>query len=135
MLIRKAVRSDWEQILGLARECGLDYPGMERDEFQVAEQDGRVLGIVGLKRHTECVELCALGVDSVNRGRGIGGQLVFELLAAVREDVYLATIIPGYFERLGFKPSAAVPPSMVKDADWCAGCRRDLCTVMVRRPA
>ena len=135
MLIRKAAQSDWGQILRLARECDVHYPGMEKDEFWVADENGRVLGIVGLKRHPGCLELCALGVDAANPGRGIGGRLVFELLAGVREDVYLATVIPGYFERLGFERRAAFPPSMVKDPDWCAGCRRDLCTVMVRCPA
>jgi amino-acid N-acetyltransferase len=133
MLIRKAARSDCEQIHRLARECDVDYPGMEKDDFLVAERDGRVLGIVGLKRHTGCLELCGLGVAAANRGLGIGGRLVFELLAGVREDVYLATVIPGYFERLGFERAAAIPPAMVKSQDWCAGCRRDLCAVMVRR--
>ena len=119
----------------LARECDVDYPGMDKDEFLVAERAGRVLGIVGLKRHPGCLELVALAVAAASRGTGIGGKLVFELLAGVREDVYLATVIPGYFDRLGFVRPAEVPRSMVKDPDWCAGCRRDLCTVMVRRPA
>lgn len=135
MFVRKAVPQDWDEIFRIARESGLDYPGMEADDFLVAERDGRVAGIVGLKRHPECLELCALGVDVTYRGSGIGRQLVAGLLAGVREDVYLATVIPGYFERLGFLRSAAVPPSMIKDPEWCAGCRRDLCTVMVWRPA
>jgi N-acetylglutamate synthase-like GNAT family acetyltransferase len=133
MIIRHAAPSDREQIIRLARECDVDFPGMEKDDFLVAEQDGRVLGIVGLKRHPGCLELCALGVDSLNRRRGIGEKLVCELTAAVRGDIHLATVIPGYFERLGFERAAAIPPAMVKDPDWCAGCRRDLCTVMIRR--
>jgi N-acetylglutamate synthase-like GNAT family acetyltransferase len=133
MLIRKAAHPDWEQVVRLAGKCGLEYPGMETDDFWVAEQDGRVHGIVGLQRHAGCLELCALGVDPASRKRGVGRDLVFALLAGVREDVHLATVIPGYFERLGFERTAGFPPGMVKDPDWCAGCRRDLCTVMVRR--
>ena len=135
MLIRKAVSTEWEHVFRIARECDVDYPGMEKDEFLVAERDGLVLGIVGLKRHPGCLELVALGVAAASRGTGIGGKLVLELLSRVREDVYLATVIPGYFERLGFVRPAEAPRPMVKDADWCAGCRRDLCTVMVRRSA
>jgi len=135
MFIREAAPPDYEQLVRLARECDVDYPGMEKDDFLVAEQDCRVLGIVGLKSHPGCLELCALGVDGANRKLGIGRKLVFELLAGVRDDIYLATVIPGYFERLGFERVAAIPPAMVKDPDWCAGCRRDLCTVMVRRSA
>lgn len=133
MIIRRASRPDWVQIAKLAKECELNYSGMESDKFWVAEEDGRVFGIVALKSHPECRELCALGVDPKRRGLGIGKRLALELIGGVRGDVYLATIIPGFFERLGFVKPPDVPPSMVKDADWCAGCRRDLCTVMVRR--
>ena len=135
MRILKAAQPDWEQIVRLARECDVHYPGMEKDDFWVALEGTRVVGIVGLKRHPGCLELCALGVDEASRGSGIGRRLVSGLLAGVSEDVFLATVIPGYFEGLGFERPSAVPPSMIKDADWCAGCNRDLCTVLVRRPA
>ena len=134
MLIRKAISADWDRIYQLAEECGLDYPGMDKDDFLVAEDGGRLRGIVGLKRHPGGLELCSLGVEPGGRRRGVGGELVKALLAGLREDVYLATVIPGYFERLGFRRTAVFPDAMVKDPDWCAGCRRDLCTVMVRRP-
>ncbi len=135
MLIRKAAPADWEHVIRIARECGVDYPGLEKDEFLVAERDGQAVGVVGLRRHPGCLELVALGVAAASRGAGIGGKLVSELLGGLREDVYLATVIPGYFERLGFVRPAEVPASMAKDPDWCAGCRRELCTVMVRRTA
>jgi N-acetylglutamate synthase-like GNAT family acetyltransferase len=133
MVVRRALALDWPRIVSLARECGLDYAGMEADEFWVAEEAGRVLGIVALKTHAECRELCALGVDAAWRGRGIGARLVRHLLGGVDGDVYLATVIPEFFERLGFERSVDVPRSLVKDAAWCVGCRRELCVVMVRR--
>jgi N-acetylglutamate synthase-like GNAT family acetyltransferase len=135
MVIRRALPQDWPQIVRVARDCGLDYAGMEADEFWVAEEAGRVLGIVALKTHLECWELCALGVDAAWRGRGIGARLVRHLLGGLHGDVHLATVIPAFFERLGFERSAEVPRSLVKDAAWCAGCRRELCVVMVRRPS
>lgn len=135
MLIRKAAATDWDRLARLARDCEVDYPGMEADDFLAAEDGGRVVGMVGLKRHPGCLELVALGVDAERRGTGIGTQLVSELLAGVREDIYLATVIPGYFGRLGFERTDAVPAGMAKDPEWCAGCRRDLCAVMVRRHA
>jgi len=133
MRIRRAARPDWDQIVSLAQECGLNYAGMERDQFLVAEEGGRLGGIVAFKIHAGCRELCALGVAPALRGRGIGRRLVLELVGGVRGDVYLATIIPAFFEPLGFERCAVVPRSMVKDDEWCAGCRRDLCAVMVRR--
>jgi N-acetylglutamate synthase-like GNAT family acetyltransferase len=87
----------------------------------------------GLKMHPECFELCALGVDEKWRGRGWAGQLVRALLQEAPGNLYLATIIPGYFARFGFVKAEAVPPSMIKKPEWCAGCRPELCTVMVRK--
>jgi N-acetylglutamate synthase-like GNAT family acetyltransferase len=133
MAIRRARARDWPQIFGLARECGLDYAGMEADEFWVAEEAGQVAGIVALKTHPECRELCALGVEAAWRGRGIGAGLVRHLLGETRGDIHLATVIPEFFERLGFERSDGIPPSLVKDEEWCAGCRRENCRVMVRR--
>jgi N-acetylglutamate synthase-like GNAT family acetyltransferase len=133
MVIRKAGAADWNQVLELAQTCRLDYTGMETDDFWIAEEGGRVSGIVALKLHPECRELCALGVDEKYRGRGLGKRLVHELCSQVRGDLHLATIIPDFFAKLGFERAEVIPPSMIKNSDWCAGCRRDLCVVMIRR--
>jgi N-acetylglutamate synthase-like GNAT family acetyltransferase len=133
MLIRKAGRADLAEVIRLARACALDYEGMEADAFLVAEEGGRILGICGLKKHPECLELCALGVAEEWRGRGYGKRLVQEALKEAPGELYLATIIPGFFAPFGFAKPDIVPPSMVKKAEWCAGCRPELCTVMVRK--
>jgi N-acetylglutamate synthase-like GNAT family acetyltransferase len=133
MSVRKAQEEDLPDVVRLATKHGLDYGGMEADDFWVVEEAGRVVGICGLKRHPECLELCALGVEEAFRGRGWGEKLVWAVLGDAADTVYLATIIPGFFARLGFGKARSIPSSMVKKAEWCAGCRPELCTVMVRR--
>jgi len=133
MPIRKANKADFPDIIRLAKACSLDYEGMEADAFLVAEERGRILGICGLKKHPECFELCALGVGMKWRGRGWGGRLVRAVLGEAPGEIYLATVIPGFFAPFGFEKAVAVPPSMVKKAEWCAGCRPELCTVMVKK--
>ena len=135
MRVRKAVSADIPFVLRLACDLGLDYPGLEEDVVLVADEGGRIAGSVGLRRHPDCLELVALGVDENARGKGIGGRLVRALLAEATEDVYLATIIPGYFVRLGFERTAAIPASLAArmGTAWCEGCSRELCAVMVRR--
>ena len=133
MRIRKAKKADFPDIIRLAKLYNLDYADMEEDGFWVVEEGGRIRGICGLKKHPECLELCALGVDEEWRGRGWGGLLVRAVLRDVPAELYLATVIPGYFSRFGFKKAEAVPASMVKKAEWCAGCRPELCTVMMRQ--
>lgn len=133
MRIRKAQKADFPDIVRLAKACNLDYSGMEEDAFVVAEEGGRILGMGGLKKHPECLELCALGVGKKWRGRGWGKQLVRALLLEAPGELHLATVIPDFFSRFGFEKTDVVPPSMVKKAEWCAGCNRELCTVMVKR--
>jgi len=133
MPFRKARRGDLPRVRKLAESLGLDSPGMEDDPFWVAEDRGQIEGICGLKRHPDCLELYALGVEENARGRGTGGDLVRALVREVKGDVYLATIIPGFFERLGFLKVSEFPLSMGKRGEWCEGCNRALCTVMMRK--
>jgi N-acetylglutamate synthase-like GNAT family acetyltransferase len=135
MRTRKAKKADFPDIMALAKSLDLDYPGMEVDAFWVAEADGRIAGIVGLKKHPDCLELCGLGVEPAFRGQGLARELVRTLLDSVRADVFLATVIPAFFERCGFSKAADIPRSFSDkwDTAWCEGCDRKSCTVMVSR--
>jgi N-acetylglutamate synthase-like GNAT family acetyltransferase len=133
MNIRRARQEDFSQIASLARKLNLDYQGMEDDSFWVAEDRGRIVGIVALKKHGDCHELCALGVDPRRRNKGLGRKLVQALLQGAERDIYLATIIPGFFKNQGFEGTADFPSSMKKSPEWCEGCPKELCTVMARR--
>jgi N-acetylglutamate synthase-like GNAT family acetyltransferase len=108
---------------------------MELDQLWVAEESGVIAGLVVLKKHPDCLELCGLGVDPGSRGKSLGKSLVETLMADVAGDVHLATVIPEFFEACGFEKSADIPatfPEKRKTA-WCDGCPQERCTVMLRR--
>jgi N-acetylglutamate synthase-like GNAT family acetyltransferase len=132
MVIRSARQEDFSQIVDLAKELGLDYEGMDKDPYWVAEDAGRIVGMVGLKKHADCHELCALGVSLGYREKGLGQKLVHALLLNADRNTYLATVIPGFFEQCGFEKRTRFPASMKKAPEWCEGCPKELCTVMVR---
>jgi N-acetylglutamate synthase-like GNAT family acetyltransferase len=132
MKIRQAKESDFPQVARLAEELALDYPGMENDRIWIAEEKGRVVGIVALKKHSDSSELASLGVDPGFRNRGLGRRLISALTKSVTDDIYLATIIPDFFARWGFKRAGSVPAGMQKPPAWCEGCPKEKCTVMVR---
>jgi N-acetylglutamate synthase-like GNAT family acetyltransferase len=133
MIVRKARTEDLEQVRRLAESLDLDYPGLERDPIWVADDGGRVAGIVALMKHRDSDELVALGVDPERRSKGLGRRLIEALLAEAPGDVYLATIIPGFFAGCGFEIVPAAPAGMAKDPAWCEGCPREKCTIMVRK--
>jgi len=135
MRVRKARSEDIPRAVALARQLDLDYPGLEADRVWVAEESGQIAGLVALKTHPDCLELCGLGVDSRLRGKGVGKALVEALLADAPSDIHLATVIPGFFEACGFERATDIPATFPakRATAWCDGCSQELCTVMVRK--
>lgn len=133
MIIRRAEGTERADVRRLAAKFDLDYEGMDKDDFWVAVEGAEVVGICGLTKHLDCLELRSLAVDDRFRKQGMGGRLVAALFQEARRDVYLTTVIPDYFARLGFETVEAAPMSMIKPLSWCEGCRRDLCRIMVKR--
>ena len=136
MRARKARETDLPRIVELTASLGLDYPGMEGDALWVAEDEkGRIVGAVALKRHPDCFELCALGVEPASRGRGVARALVEALMAGAPGPVHLATVIPRFFESCGFERTFIVPRAFIDKwrTAWCDGCDRRLCTIMLRK--
>jgi N-acetylglutamate synthase-like GNAT family acetyltransferase len=134
MDIRKARPEDRGPARRLAESLGLDYASLDDDPAWVAEEDGRIAGLVARLDHPDCRELVALGVDPAFRSHRLGRRLVEALAADMPGDIYLATIIPGFFEGCGFVRIPAAPAGMAKDAFWCEGCPKERCTIMVRTP-
>jgi N-acetylglutamate synthase-like GNAT family acetyltransferase len=135
MRVRIARGEETGRAVELARRLGLDYPEMERDTLWIAEEDGRVAGLVALKTHADCLELCGLGVDPAFRGRGLARTLVEALMAEAPGEVHLATIISEFFERCGFHIiRKGIPPTFParRRTAWCEGCPRERCAVMRR---
>ena len=134
MRIRKVLPEDIPDAIELARSLGLNYPGMEADRLWVAEEAGEVVGLVALKEHSDCLELCALGVDPRFQGKGTGKALIEALIADTPGEVHLATSIPGFFESCGFVRTQAIPATFPakRQTAWCEGCPQELCTVMLR---
>jgi N-acetylglutamate synthase-like GNAT family acetyltransferase len=131
MEIRKARDEDLAKIEALALKFDLDHENMRAENFMVAEEGGKIVGIGSIIPHEDCLELASVGVRPEYQKSGIGKRLVQQLLDSVKGEVYLATILPRYFEKFGFVKTDQVPLSMLKKESWCVGCRKELCTVMV----
>lgn len=121
-------------IVRIAWRLALDYAGMENDTFFVAEERGKIVGILGIRDFGEFLELVAVGVLEEYRDMGVGKRLVEEALKNLAgRKIYLLTTVPGFYEKLGFVRVEEVPEALKKDPAWCAGCDRDKCVAMLRK--
>lgn len=133
MIIRKASKEDIPYIVRIAWRLALDYPGMEDDTFFLAEERGKIIGILGLREYGDFLEMLSVGVLEEFRKMGVGKKLVEGALKQIRgRRVYLMTSIPDFYGALGFKEVNKFPEAIKKDPAWCAGCDVDKCTVMFR---
>ncbi|MBS1796723.1 MAG: GNAT family N-acetyltransferase [Acidobacteria bacterium] len=103
---------DWVEIRRLIGLFRLDADDLSSDQFVVCKNGETLLGFGRLKRHPECDELSSLAVLRNFRGRGIGRRIVAELLGAVDRPVFIVTVIPAYFARLGFVETKSFPLSI-----------------------
>jgi amino-acid N-acetyltransferase len=115
-VIRPAVDADVEhivQIVNYYAEQNLmlwrtpEQIALVLSGFVVAEEDGRVVGCGSLVELTpQLTEVRSLAVSPAYRGRGLGGQLVRDLVRRAREAGYehvcALTLREEFFNRLNF---------------------------------
>ncbi len=141
MQIRKVTDADLPAVKKLLLASKLPVEGV-RDNFSsfvVAEEAGVIAGVIGLEKYGSAALLRSAVVSPVNRGTGVGRQLVEHLLDRATEegidDLYLlTTIAEEYFPRFGFTRTArsAVPEPVKASAEFRGACP-DTAVVMLRR--
>lgn len=101
-------------------EFKLDDNDLDINQFIVVKENECMLGFGRIKNNEGYAELSSLGVLNFQRNRGIGKALVKYFLAMTHPmPLYLVTIIPTYFEKLGFEIVEVYPPSINKKIESC----------------
>jgi N-acetylglutamate synthase-like GNAT family acetyltransferase len=113
--IRRAVQADQASITSIVRAAGINPLDLRWPRFLVANQGGRVIGVVQMKPHGDgSRELASLAVVPECRDQGVGSALVEAILASETGPVYLtcADRLEGYYVRFGFRSlePAEMPP-------------------------
>ncbi|MFC1496152.1 GNAT family N-acetyltransferase [Candidatus Margulisiibacteriota bacterium] len=134
MIIRQAKETDMHIIQKLAQNAKLDTDVMPSDEYLAAVENDQIIGFGRTINHPDCTEFSSLFVIKQKRNFGIGTLITKEQLKLSQKQgkaIYLATIIPVFFENIGFKKTTNYPQSMIKDSSWCEGCASpEKCTMM-----
>ena len=100
-------------------------------EFTVAEEDGEILGCGALKFYNqELVEIRSLCVDAALKSNGVGRMLTEALMDEAErcglKTVFALTVVPGFFEKLGFQ-RAEREKFPIKVFQDCLGCPKYSC--------
>jgi N-acetylglutamate synthase-like GNAT family acetyltransferase len=120
MIFKQPDTSEFEQIKQLADELWLDNTGMQRGQFQTFSDNGKVIAFGRLREHNDATELCTMGVAKEFQKKAFGKKMVKHLQSIAKHDIYLVTVIPDFFAKLGFNKVEQYPDSIKKKIDLCA---------------
>ena len=110
---------EFEQIQQFIHEYELDNRELKAEEFSIALRNNELTGFGRLRIHSDCIELCSLGVVTNKRKQGIGKAIVNELLKQKTKNIYLVCIIPDFFIPFGFKIISNYPESIQAKMEYC----------------
>jgi N-acetylglutamate synthase-like GNAT family acetyltransferase len=131
--IRRATLRDHSDIEMLMHALELSYPAMDLSCFWVAEDGDAIVAAAELKDFRDCSLLSCVGVRKDLQGLGIGRILVEEVAQHARHDVYLYTLVPGFFRKAGFSDAEWLPPDLPPRSIYgCENCDPRLCFCLVR---
>lgn len=137
--VRPATQNDQAQILALARGERIKPFGLDWPNFVVAEQSGRLVGAVQLRRHGDgSVELGSLVVAGALRKQGIAARLIERRLEGVTGRILMITgrRYADHYKQWGFEriaPSAA--PRSIRFHYWVGHIGGRIVAVFQRRTA
>lgn len=110
---------EFEHICAYIAAFELDNRELLPEQFTVALRDKELVGFGRLRKHSDCTELCSLGVVTPYRRKGIGKAIVKELIRRNNDKLYLACIIPEFFAPFGFHVTENYPASMQNKLQYC----------------
>jgi len=139
--IRNAHIADLPAVERLLAENDLPLEGVSDNfaRFIVAEDEGAVVGAIGLENFASVALLRSAVVARDHRGTGVGSQLVEQALEraereGVNEIYLLTTTAEGYFPRFGFDRTerSGVPDALKASHEFRGACP-ETAVVMTRR--
>jgi len=158
IMIRKAMEKDWDEIAHLLKDMHLAHGSISIQNFWVTLEDDQVIAMAqlepidlrdpstspstqqvecsaslrmrGRKTSTPHIFLSSVGVRNDYRGRGIAKALINKMLLHVDQEVYLYTIIPEYFGKLGFVRTTPPDEDDYRKHFDCKSCTADKCICM-----
>ena len=107
------------QIRNYIQQFELDDRNLKQEEFTAAFRNNELVGFGRLREHSDCIELCSLGVVTNHRRQGIGKAIVKELIQRSNSSIHLVCIIPDFFTPFGFQIVKNYPSAIQDKLNYC----------------
>ncbi len=114
-----ASEADMLVIEQFARKFDLDVEAISGNQFLVVKDSDRILGFGRLRQYPECAEIATVGVLEDEQHKGIGSQIIQELISRGPREIYVTCVIPEFFQKLGFQMVKQYPAVLQKKVDFC----------------
>ena len=119
-IFKQPNEKEFEQVKQLIEDFWLDNEDMKPEQFKVLLDSGKLIAFGRLREHNEATELCTLGVAKDYRCKGYGKEMVKHLINWTKRDVYVVTVIPEFFSKLGFSFIGKYPLPIQKKLENCS---------------
>ena len=119
MTFRTPTLEEFILIRNYIQQFELDDRNLKQEEFTAAFRENELVGFGRLREHSDCIELCSLGVITQHRRQGIGKSIVKELIKRSTSSIHLVCIIPDFFIPFGFQSVEKYPLSVQDKLDYC----------------
>ncbi len=118
--LREPTDKEFEQVCAFINEFELDCRNLKKEQFITAFRGEELAGFGRIREHTDCFELCSLGVVTKLRRKGIGKAIVKKLIKGSSKNIYLVCIIPEFFIPFGFQVMKEYPASIQNKIKYCS---------------
>lgn len=119
LILRTPDNKEFQQICNYIRDFELDNRDLQPEQFTAAFRNNVLVGFGRLRQHSDCIELCSLGVITPLRRKGIGKAIVSELTKRTSQTLYLVCIIPDFFTPFNFKITDNFPGAVQNKFEYC----------------
>jgi N-acetylglutamate synthase-like GNAT family acetyltransferase len=118
--IRQPDEKELEEVKRYVEEFWLDNDNMLKEQFRILLYQGKLAAFGRLRVKEDSTELCTLGVIDELRNQGLGRAMVNALVTEAGGIVYVVSVIPEFFSKVGFVQVNEYPHSISKKYKLCS---------------
>lgn len=117
--VSQCQETDFAEVEKLIELLQLDNNDLNYNQFLVAKYQDKIIGFGRLRNYSSSNELCSLGVVEPHRFKGVGTELAKSLIKRSNKPLFVVTIIPSFFNRLGFIETSTFPVEIGQKISYC----------------